>query len=279
MYNKQCKWCNNEIIVEKQCQFALHVANCNDNPNKKIRSDKNKDRFKGIEKAPRQILKLTCPKCGVQFEQRLTQSKINSGKYRKFCSKKCSKGHIWSEEHKIKLSITCKNSEKILKANREIALKKGGIKKVKFVCQHCGEVGIDNYYHKNRKYHTDCWKKVSGGIRQGSSRGKHGWYKGIWCDSSYELAYIIFCLEHNIKIERNKIGYKYVYKNNSHTFFPDFRVDGKLVEIKNYKSELTYAKLKSVDEEIDVFYKDSIKPFLNYVVNKYGKNFIELYEK
>lgn len=27
-------------------------------------------------------------------------------------------------------------------------------------------------------------------------RGYKGWYKGIWCDSSWELAYVIFNLEH-----------------------------------------------------------------------------------
>ena len=34
-YNKKCKWCEKEIEVEKQCLFALHVCNCDSNPNKK----------------------------------------------------------------------------------------------------------------------------------------------------------------------------------------------------------------------------------------------------
>ena len=46
---------------------------------------------------------------------------------------------------------------------------------------------------------------------------------------------------------------------------------------KNFKSELTDAKLNSVDKEIKVYYKDTIKPYINYVVDKYGKNFIDLY--
>lgn len=50
-------------------------------------------------------------------------------------------------------------------------------------------------------------------------------------------------------------------------------------EIKNYRSELTDAKLKSVNENITIYYKDTIKPYLDYAISKYGKNFIEKYEK
>ena len=101
---------------------------------------------------------------------------------------------------------------------------------VKKICLYCGQKGYDyrNGKHEKRKYHVDCWKKCSGGLRKGSSRGKHGWYKGFWCDSSYELAYLIYNLEHNIEIERNKKGFEYLYKDEKHIFYPDFRVDSKL---------------------------------------------------
>ena len=46
-------------------------------------------------------------------------------------------------------------------------------------------------------------KLNNGGYRQGSGRGKKGWYKGFFCDSSWELAYVIYCLDHNIDIKRN----------------------------------------------------------------------------
>jgi hypothetical protein len=42
-----------------------------------------------------------------------------------------------------------------------------------------------------------------GGYVKGSGRGKKGWYKGFFCDSSYELAYLIYCLDHQINIKRN----------------------------------------------------------------------------
>jgi hypothetical protein len=235
-------------------------------------------------------LNLHCLKCEEEYKILTTLSKYEKGDYKKFCSRKCANSRIWSEEHKRKLSEINKKSEKVKTANsvitdkRKKSLDDGRNKRKRlditndYICKYCGEPGIDNK-KKGRKYHTECWKKASGGIRKGSSRGKCGCYKGYWCDSSYELAYLIYNLENDIKIERNKKGYEYYYNNEKHTFFPDFIVNNKLVEIKNFRSELTDIKLKSVNKEIKIYYKDTIKPYLDYVIKKYGKKFIEMYEK
>ena len=45
--------------------------------------------------------------------------------------------------------------------------------------------------------------KLAGGYRRGSGRGKKGWYKGYWCDSSWELAWVIYSLEHGVEFTRN----------------------------------------------------------------------------
>ena len=139
-------------------------------------------------------------------------------------------------------------------------------------------MGVDKNYKKNRKYHSECWKKASGGVRRGSSRGKSGWYKGYWCDSSYELAFLVYNLEKGIYVERNKEGFKYVYKGKERLFYPDFIINGEYIEVKNYRSELTDDKLKYFPYDITIFYKDTITPYLEYVINKYCKNFIDLYE-
>ena len=52
-----------------------------------------------------------------------------------------------------------------------------------------------------------------GGYVQGSGRGKKGWYKGFFCDSSWELAYVVYCLDHKINITRNTKKTKYVWDN------------------------------------------------------------------
>lgn len=42
-----------------------------------------------------------------------------------------------------------------------------------------------------RKMSETC-KINAGGYRPGSGIGKQGWYKNYWCDSSWELAYVIY---------------------------------------------------------------------------------------
>ena len=52
---------------------------------------------------------------------------------------------------------------------------------------------------ERRKKISDKMKKVGGGgYRKGSGRRKKGWYKGFWCDSSWELAWVIYQIEHDI---------------------------------------------------------------------------------
>ena len=182
---------------------------------------------------------------------------------------------IRTSETKKKISDSCKKSEKV--KNTKIKRSKNNVNE--FICNNCGEKGIDRRYNTNRKYHNECWKLISGGIRDGSSRGKYGWYKGYRCDSSYELAYLIFNIEHNNKIERNKDGFEYFFNDKKHLFYPDFIVNGEYVEVKNYRSELTDCKLKYFPTKIDIYYKDTMKPYLEYVIDKYGKDFINLYEK
>ena len=42
-------------------------------------------------------------------------------------------------------------------------------------------------------------KHAPGGKRHGSGRGKKGWYKGYYCDSTWELAWVIYQLDHGVK--------------------------------------------------------------------------------
>lgn len=230
----------------------------------------------------KKTIDLICKKCESKYIVFITEYKYEKNEYKKYCSRKCANSKNWSDEHKKKLSESCKKSEKVKEANIRI----GNEKKLKpkqikeFTCLYCGKNGVSlRNGTKKQMYHKECWLKASGGIRKGSSRGKSGWYKGYWCDSSYELAFLIYNLEHNIKIERNNKGYEYFYKNEKHIFYPDFRIENELIEIKNFRSELTDIKLKSVDEIIKVYYKDTIKPYIEYVKSKYGKKFIEMYEK
>lgn len=118
----------------------------------------------------------------------------------------------------------------------------------------------------------------NGGYRLGSGRGKKGWYKGFFCDSSYELAYVIYNLDNNIKIERNTEIRTYEWEGRTRQYIPDFICDGVLVEIKGFKTEQWLAKL-SHNTDVTVLYEEDLQNVFDYVINKYGKDFISLYEE
>jgi hypothetical protein len=286
MYKKECKWCNELIEVEKQPLFALHVANCKSNPNLETRKQKASLRFKGVLKSERIKIEKVCPKCGDNFEIVATESEIRRNKVKKFCSRKCGNSRNFTEETKKKIGKSLIEGGKRFapdnkgrKYERRNGIPLNSKKNNDFTCLHCGKIGKSSNYKKDQKYHKECWLKISGGLKEGTSRGKSGWYKGYWCDSSYELAFLIYCLENDIKIERNREGFDYVFENKKHLFYPDFIIDGKYVEIKNFESDLTDAKILYFPHEIKVYYRQTIQSYLNYVRDKYGKKFISLYEK
>lgn len=271
MYQKECKWCNEIITVEKQINFASHVASCKMNPNYAKRIEKLKS-TKGILKKERITQIKECLKCGNKFEVTPRATDVKRNKVKSHCSRSCANSRPMTEEKRLKISNSMKISEKkyIPEKGRYVN---------EFVCLKCGKPGFDKRYKKNRKYHLECWLSISGGIKIGSSRSKKGWYKGYWCDSSYELAYLIYNLDHGIKIERNVTGFDYTFDSKQHLYYPDFIVNGKYIEIKNFRSKLTDAKLSFFPYDIEIYYSDTIEPFLNYVKSKYGNNFINLYEE
>jgi hypothetical protein len=123
-----------------------------------------------------------------------------------------------------------------------------------------------------------------GGYVKGSGRGKNGWYKGFWCDSSWELAWVIYNLDHGINFKRNSTGFEYSYEGNIRKYYPDFIIDGFYYEIKGRKNfdsldEREKQKIKQFKQKLIVLYRDEMKPYLEFVISKYGKDYIRLYEE
>lgn len=116
-----------------------------------------------------------------------------------------------------------------------------------------------------------------GGYIPGSGRGKQGWYKGFFCDSSWELAYVIYCLDHGLSIERNKERRKYKWEGKEHFYIPDFIVNGELIEIKGFKTEQWNAK-HLANPDVKVLYEKDLTYVFDFVKEKYGKDFVRLYE-
>ena len=122
-------------------------------------------------------------------------------------------------------------------------------------------------------------------IRSNSGKGigyKCGWYKDIWCDSSWELAFLIYNLEHGVDIKRNSDAFQ--YKDLSgifHTYYPDFVIGDTYYEIKGKVTGITQLKIDAVcnsGHKIILITYSKIRKYLSYAKNKYGKMFYNLYD-
>lgn len=139
-----------------------------------------------------------------------------------------------------------------------------------------------------RKHTAESKEKISvsakqrglGGYTKGGGRGKSGWYKGIWCDSSWELAYVIYCIDNDIKLVKNNKKFQYNYNGKKLFYIPDFILeDGTYIEIKGYRTEQWDCKISQFNYPIKVLYKEDIKIYLDYAKMKFGKDYIKVYER
>jgi hypothetical protein len=118
-----------------------------------------------------------------------------------------------------------------------------------------------------------------GQYRQGSGRGKKGRYKGYWCDSSYELAFVIYALDQGLTFERNWVPFPYLYEGRQRRWIPDFRLkDGTYLEIKGYVSPQAEAKFAAFPDGLIVVKRENMQFVFDYVIEKYGRDFTRLYE-
>jgi hypothetical protein len=145
-----------------------------------------------------------------------------------------------------------------------------------------GKEGRPWTVNAKRKLSEHARKNGYGGYRPGSGRGKKGRYKGYWCDSSWELAWVIYGLEHGVEFIRNQTKFSYEFQGKKHNYVPDFYVpsDRQFVEVKGYCSDLDLLKAKTSALNSPVLIVDKVlmAPILAYVERKYGKDFIRLYE-
>lgn len=230
-----------------------------------------------------------CKNCNKIFVEKY--SKLSNGN---FCCKKCARSYSTKEKRKI---INKQLKEKMFAKN---ILSNGQI--IDFYQMYMSNPKLCSICHniipyERRKYKTCCsiCEKKSrmknhnhngGGYRKNSGRSKHGYYKGIYCDSTYELAYLIYCLDHNIPIKRCEESFEYEYEGKKHLYHPDFVLnETQYVEIKGYHSLLVDIKLKAVNKPIKIMYYDDLIEIFNYVSITYNKkynrsknNFYELYD-
>ena len=237
-----------------------------------------------IKQKANKTIKKICPKCGKEFET------TNGYKEKQFCSITCSRSRKLSIEEKENRSESAKKSQKVQTACIKNLKKyqESRNKNIIKVCPVCKKEFIVPYCCQHRIYCSrGCYnndkslkfrKKNKGGYREGSGRSKSGWYKGYYCGSSYELAWVIYNIDHQIKFERNLKGFDYKFEENAYKYYPDFIIGTIYYEIKGFKRKADDAKFKYFPHTLNVLFKKELKEIFEYVESMYGKNFIELYE-
>ena len=113
-------------------------------------------------------------------------------------------------------------------------------------------------------------------------------------DSSWEFAFTVYCIDYNKHIEREPAAIAYTFEGKTHYYYPDFKVDNQLVEIKGDQffnalgqmqnpfdhsmDKLFQAKQKCMeDNNVLVLKCTDCKKYIDYVNVAYTKDFINLF--
>jgi hypothetical protein len=256
-----CPWCSKEIQGSGRA-FGGHKTNCRSNPKYLDISNK---RNKTVTK-DREITYNNCEICQVLF---CFKRIVGSKETKRFCSRACANSRSHSKETIEKITTGIHKFVEVT------------FPKIYKLCPVCG-----NSYYKNRKTCSAiCGRKLSGpniskslkglgktgGWRNFGGSGLKGTYEGITYQSSWELAWIVYHLDHNISFRRCTEYFDYEFEGKQRKYYPDFYLDKEetYVEVKAYHSDLTKAKINSVPAKILLICgKNAMEPFLLYAINK-----------
>lgn len=277
----------------------LHIRQQVDKDNKQRISQGLKKRQAEIDAAKQQQWideQHHCERCG-----KLMLTKYASGR---FCSKFCSHSKPQSAEMKAKVREASKRAyeaglyPQLGKSSAEEPNQRQAVAQQKYAanpryCVICNK----QLSYEQREYQTcspECNRinisqrcseaaaRAGGNLNPYGVRGtaKYGTYQGYHCDSSWELAFVMYCLDHNIDIERNTEGFPYTYNGEEHLYFPDFIVNSIYIEIKNYNTDEVEAKRQQFpdDKTLEIIFKPDIQPYIRYATQTYGKDFTLLYD-
>ena len=112
-------------------------------------------------------------------------------------------------------------------------------------------------------------------VKSGRHKYKFGTYKGIHCDSAWELAFIVHMMDEGFNIQRNFEGFPYLFNGKTYYFYPDFLIDGEYYEVKGIFDTQTVEKLRifSQDHTLHVIGPNEIEAHIRYCKCVYGDDF------
>lgn len=136
-----------------------------------------------------------------------------------------------------------------------------------------------------------CYRKLRADIRfrtiekVGLNHGnksiyKFGFYNNIECDSGWELAFLLYHIHCKSNIRRNKDYFIYQFEGAEHRYYPDFVIDDTYYEIKGYKDDKFFEKVKQFpsDKKLVIVDYTTINDYIKVVVDHFGEDFCTLYD-
>lgn len=152
------------------------------------------------------------------------------------------------------------------------------VEKIRQTCQ--TKYGVDSYFQTKQSQHDRGCKYI---------------YKNERFDSSWELAFWIYAEDFQLDVKHEPCDLVYLVNNREHHYFPDFLYNGQLIDIKgdhlindsgNLAAVYQTAKYKDVAKQqcmnnnnVIIWKYEDIKPFLKYVQEKYGKDYLKSFKK
>lgn len=221
---------------------------------------------------------------------------------------KKSKEEIEKSNNKRKDTCLGKYGVEAVSQNREIRLKQINTLKQKspeekdLIQQKKAQTSIERYGKPYALQVPELLQKAKEGNRK-TCLEKYGMphapkysflYQGARFDSTWELAVWIWAEDHKMKIQRLPTVFTYTFNDKEHCYYPDFKINGKLVEIKgshffNEKGEMQNPYDHSLDAIFEAKHQcglqngveywswDEMKPILDYINNTYTADYLDLF--
>lgn len=234
----------------------------------------------------KQISYLTNPKKCLKCSSIIPYDKREN----KFCSHSCSASITntvrkveYSEEAKQKLKELAKN---MAGRNKGSYIKRNNPTIHTNICIICNSSFSTTYRNKIKKTCTSICKKKWHSLnntRQNKTFGKCGYYNGIYCGSSWELAFLIYNIDLGKDIRRCDLTFDYFMNEQERIYFPDFLMEEKIYEIKGRELDDVAFKTQAVIDagyQIELIRKKEITPIIKFLKEKYKvRDLTELYDK
>lgn len=223
------------------------------------------------------IYKGICSKCQNPFEKEIKWG-YSAKRRPRFCSLSCanSRGSMSKKDKELRRLYAKDNPKGWADPSLNIGYQKGD-KIVKRIIRTCKLSTCNNTFEttlsRNKIYCSNsCFKQEAGGYRKESFRyGVKGYYQGIHCDSTWELAFLIYHLDHNSNITREVETLSYINVNGKERrYFPDFKIDEIVYEIKGILTENDKMKLK-YNPQVQLIQKEDLNHIFKYIKAIYNK--------